>query len=120
MGLFVIWNRGLFPLPFFTCINQVALGEPNKGARRKFSGIPPFLPCLWPVKRMEGCRESYDSAMPHRACALGGLPGAGYLCTENTEEGTSLEYPYAKRTERQEVLKEYGRLCALSGSAGGA
>ena len=58
--------------------------------------------------------------MPYRACALGGLPGAGYFCTENTGEGHALHTLRQKRAEGQDVLKEYGRVCALSGSAGAA
>ena len=68
---------------------------------------------------MEGCRESYDSAMPQGMrpwrAPRGGLPLHGKY-----QRGTCLAYPQAKRAEGQDVLKEGGRLCALSGSAGGA
>ena len=51
LGFFCYLESGLVPSSVFTCINQVAHGEPNKGARRKFSGIPPFCRASGRLKR---------------------------------------------------------------------
>ena len=57
---------------------------------------------------MEGCRDSYDSAMPQGMrpwrAPRGGLPLHGKY-----QRGTCLAYPQAKRAEGQDVLKEDGR-----------
>ena len=74
----------------FTCF---CYWSPSGSQTRERGGsFPEYLLFTVPLagEKEEGCRESSDSAMPYRACALGGLPGAGYLCTENTEEGHAL------------------------------
>ena len=57
---------------FYVLLLLVALGEPNKGARRKFSGIPPFYRASGRLKRGKAAGK-----VPTAQCPIGHVPLEG-------------------------------------------
>ena len=120
LGSFLLFGIGTCPSSvFLRAFNRSPAGSQTRERRGSFPEYLLFAVPLVGKKngRLPGKfrqRNALYGMCPWRA-PRGGLPLHGKY-----RRGTCLAYPQAKRAEGQDVLKEGGRLCALSGSAGAA